>query len=199
VSYEPADPTIDSQVVQLKASGADLFYNVTIPKFAAQSIKKMAEIGWKPVHVLNNVAASVGGTLKPAGFENSQDIISSAYFKDPADPQWKDDPAMKEYFAFLDKYLPDASKDDGIPAYGYIVAQAIVKVLEQAGDNLTRENIMKEAANLKNFEISMFLPGVKANTSPTDFFPIEQMQLMKFKGDKFDLFGPMIDGTLSGS
>jgi branched-chain amino acid transport system substrate-binding protein len=199
VSYEPADPTIDSQIVQLKASGADLFYNVTIPKFAAQAIKKMAEIGWKPVHVLNNVAASVGGTIKPAGFENSQDIISSAYFKDPTDPQWKDDPAMKGYIAFMDKYYPDGNKDDASNAYGYIVSQAMVKVLEQAGDNLTRENIMKEAANLKNFEIGMFLPGVKANTSPTDFFPIEQMQLMKFKGEKWDLFGPVIDGTLSGS
>src|SRR5262245_42860095 len=144
VTYEPADPTIDSQIVQLKASGADLFYNVTIPKFAAQAIKKMAEIGWKPVHVLNNVAASVGGTIKPAGFENSQDIISSAWFKDPTDPQWKDDPAMKGYIAFMDKYYPDGNKDDASNAYGYIVSQALVKVLEQAGDNLTRENIMKQ-------------------------------------------------------
>ncbi len=199
VSYEPADPTIDLQIVQLKASGADLFYNVTIPKFAAQSIKKMAEIGWKPVHILNNVAASVGGTIKPAGYENSQDIISSAYFKDPTDPQWKDDAAMKEYIAFMDKYYPDGNKEDASNAYGFIVAQAMVKVLEQAGDNLTRENIMKEAANLKNFEIGMFLPGVKANTGPTDFFPIEQMQLMKFKGEKWDLFGPVLDGTLTGS
>jgi branched-chain amino acid transport system substrate-binding protein len=198
-SYEPADPTIDSQIVQLKASGADLFYNVTIPKFAAQSIKKMAEIGWKPVHILNNVAASVAATIKPAGFENSQDIISSAWFKDPTDPQWKDDPAMKEFFAFMDKYYPDGNKEDGNVAYGYITPQVMVKVLEQAGDNLTRENIMKEAANLKNFEVGMFLPGVKANTSSTDFFPVEQMQLMKFKGEKWDLFGPVIDGAVGGS
>jgi branched-chain amino acid transport system substrate-binding protein len=199
VSYEPADPTIDSQIVQLKASGADLFYNVTIPKFAAQAIKKMAEIGWKPVHILNNVASSIAATIKPAGFENSQDIISSLWFKDPTDPQWKDDPAMKEFFAFMDKYYPDGNKEDGNVAYGYITPQVMVQVLKQAGDNLTRENIMKEAANLKNFEVGMFLPGVKANTSPTDFFPVEQMQLMRFKGEKWDLFGPVIDGSLSGS
>jgi len=199
VSYEPADPTIDSQIVQLKASGADLFYNVTIPKFAAQSIKKMAEIGWKPIHILNNVAASVAATIKPAGFENSQDIISSLWFKDPTDPQWKDDPAMKEFFAFMDKYYPDGNKEDANVAYGYITPQVMVQVLKQAGDNLTRENIMKEAANLKNLEIGMFLPGIKANTSSTDFFPVEQMQLMKFKGEKWDLFGPVIDGSLSGS
>jgi branched-chain amino acid transport system substrate-binding protein len=198
VSYEPADPTIDSQIVQLKASGADLFYNVTIPKFAAQSIKKMAEIGWKPVHVLNNVASSVGGTIKPAGFENSQGIISATYGKDPTDPQWKDDPAMKEYFAFMDKYYPDGNKDDSSNAYGYGAAQGLVKALQQAGDNLTRENIMKEAANL-DFVIGMLLPGIKVKTSPTDFFPMEQWQLQRFKGETWELFGPIIDGSLSGS
>jgi branched-chain amino acid transport system substrate-binding protein len=197
-TYEPADPTIDSQIVQLKASGADLFYNVTIPKFAAQAIKKMAEIGWKPVHVLNNVASSVGGTMKPAGFENSQDIISATYGKDPTDPQWKNDPAMKEYFAFMDKYYPDGNKDDSANGYGYMAAQGLVKVLQQAGDNLTRENIMREAANL-NFEIGLLLPGIKVKTSPTDFFPMEQWQLQRFKGETWELFGPVIDGSLSGS
>ena len=197
VSYEPTDPTIDSQIVLLKASGADLFVNLTIPRFGAQAIRKIHEIGWKPVHILASVAASVGATLKPAGFDNSQGIISATYLKDATDPQWKDDPAMKEFFAFMDKYYPDGSKDDSLNVYGYTVAEGLVKVLQQCGDELTRENVMKQAANL-NFEIGQLLPGIKVKTAADDFYPIEQMQLQKFKGEKWELFGPVIEGSVGG-
>ena len=196
-TYEPTDPTIDSQIVLLKASGADLFVNLTIPKFAAQAIKKIHEIDWKPVHILASVAASVGATLKPAGFDNAQGIISATYMKDATDPQWKDDPAMKEFFAFMDKYYPDGSKDDSLNLYGYTVASGLVKLLQQCGDELTRENAMKQAASL-NLEIGQLLPGIKVKTSADDFFPIEQMQLQKFKGERWELFGPIIEGLVGG-
>jgi len=171
-SYEVTEPTIDSHIVRLKASGADVFFNITTPKFAAQAIKKNAEIGWKPVHFLNNVSASIGSVMKPAGFEASQDIISSAYFKDPTDPHWKDDAAMKAWHAFLDKYYPEANRADGSVMYGFIVSQGLVHVLKACGDNLTRENIMKQAASIKDFEPLGLLPGVKVNTSATDFAPL---------------------------
>ena len=190
--YEAADPTVDSQMVSLKAFGADIFYNVTTPKFAAQAIKKMAEIGWKPLHLLNNVSASVGSVIKPAGFEASQGIISANYAKDPTDPQWKDDKAMKEWHAFLDKYYPDADRKDGSVIFGYNVSQTLVQILKQCGDDLTRENVMKQAASLKNFELGLLLPGIKINTSPTDFAPLSSMQLMRFKGESWELFGEII-------
>jgi branched-chain amino acid transport system substrate-binding protein len=198
--YEAADPTVDSQVINLKASGADVFFNVATPKFAAQAIRKAAEIGWKPLHLLNSVSASVGSVLKPAGFENSKGIYSTAYIKDPTDPQWKNDAAYKEWVAFMDKYFPDGDKTSSFTVYGHTVAQSLVQVLKQAGDNLTRENVMKQAANLKNVELGMLLPGIRLNTSPTDFFPIEQMQMVEFKGESFELFGPVISGEIgSGS
>src|SRR5919198_770058 len=165
-SYEVTEPTIDSHIVKLKASGADLFVNITIPKFAAQAIKKNGEIGWKPVHFLNNVSASVGTVMKPAGFENGQDIISSNYLKDPTDPQWKNTPAMKAWNEFLDKYYPEANRADASVMYAYIVAQGLVHVLKQCGDNLTRENVMKQAASIKDLELPMLLPGIKINTGP---------------------------------
>ena len=194
--YEPADPTVDSQIVNLKASGADIFYNVTTPKFAAQAIRKAAEIGWKPVHLLNSVSASVGSVLKPAGFPASQGILTTSYLKDPTDPTWKNDPAMKEWVVFMDKYYPDGDKTSTFTAYGYLVAQTLVQVLKQSGNELTRANVMKQAANLKNFELGLLLPGVKINTSPSDFFPIEQMQMAQFKGESFELFGPVISGEI---
>jgi branched-chain amino acid transport system substrate-binding protein len=197
-SYEVSEPTIDSHIVKLKATGADVFFNITTPKFAAQAIKKNAEIGWKPLHFLNNVSASIGSVMKPAGFENGQDIISSQYFKDPTDPQWKDDTAMKAWNDFLDKYYPEANRADGSVMYGYIVAQGLVHVLKACGDNLTRENIMKQAASIRELELGGLLPGVRVNTSPTDFAPLAQLQLMRFKGDTWERFGEILSGDVGG-
>jgi len=197
-SYNVSEPTIDSHIVTLKASGADVFFNITTPKFAAQAIKKVAEIGWKPVQFLNNVSASIGAVMKPAGLEASQDIISSAYFKDPTDPQWKNDSAMKSWNEFLDKYYPDANRADAEVMFGYIAAQGLVHVLEACGEDLTRANVMKQAANIKDYEPAGLLPGVQVNTSPTDFAPLSQLQLMRFKGDSWELFGHVIDGDVSG-
>jgi branched-chain amino acid transport system substrate-binding protein len=195
--YEVADPTVDSQMVSLKASGADIFISVTTPKFAAQSIRKVAEIGWNPaVKIVNNVGASVGGVLKPAGLENAKGWLTVAYFKDPTDPSWKDDPAMKEWVAFMDKYYPDGDKTNANNLYGYLVSQSLVKVLEQCGDELTRANVMKQAASLKNVEFGLLLPGIKINTSPTDFFPIEQEQMARFTGENWELFGQVISGEI---
>ena len=194
--YEATDPTVDSQIVNLKASGADVFYNVTTPKFAAQAIKKAAEVGWKPVHLLNSVSASVGAVIRPAGIENAQGILTALYGKDPTDPQWKDDPGTKEWFAFMDKYYPDGDKTSSFPVYGYSVARTLVQVLQQCGDDLTRANVMKQAANLKDFETGMALPGIKINTSATDFYPIEQMQMGKFEGETFKPFGSILNGEI---
>jgi branched-chain amino acid transport system substrate-binding protein len=196
-SYETSEPTIDNHIVKLKSSGADVFLSITTPKFAAQAIKKLAEIEWKPLHIVSNVSASVGSVIKPAGFENSQGILSAAYFKDVTDPQWETDPGMKNFLAFLQKYEGDANKLDGSVVYGYGAAQTLVKVLEMCGDNLTRENVMKQAASLKDFAPDVLLPGVKINTSATDFAPIEQLQMMRFKDEKWELFGDIISGELS--
>jgi branched-chain amino acid transport system substrate-binding protein len=197
-SYEVTQPTIDSNIVKLKSLNADVFFNVTTPKFAAQAIKKMNEIGWKPVHFLNNVSVSIGSVMKPAGFENSQDIISSAYLKDPTDAQWKDDAGMKAWNEFLDKYYPEANRADGSVVYGYTVAQGLVQVLKQCGDDLTRENVMKQAASLKDLELGGLLPGIKVNTSASDFAPISQLQLMKFKGETWERFGEILNGDVGG-
>jgi len=192
--YEPADPTVDSQIVSLKGSGADVFFNVTTPKFAAQAIKKAAEIGWKPVHLLNNVSNSVGSVLKPAGLEASKDVLSTGYLKDPTDPTWNDDAGKKEWLAFMDKYFPDGDKTSSFTVYGYTVAQTLHQTLKQAGDDLTRANVMKQAASLKGLKLPMLLPGIEINTSATDFYPIEQMQMQKFTGERWELFGPVISG-----
>ena len=189
VPYEVTDPTIDSQIVSLKSSGADVFFNVTIPKFAAQSIRKMAEIDWKPLHLLNSVANSVGATLKPAGLENAKDIVSTFYIKDPTDPTWKDDAGYKEWVAFMDKYYADGDKTDAGNVYGYSVAQTLMQVLKQCGDELTRANIMKQASNIKDLGLPMALPGIKVNTTPTDWYPLKQMQTGKFDGERWVLFG----------
>jgi branched-chain amino acid transport system substrate-binding protein len=185
-------------MVKLKASGADVFFNITTPKFAAQAIKKNAELGWKPLHLLNNVSASVGSVIKPAGYENSQDIISAAYLKDASDPQWDNDKGMKEFLDFLAKDFPEGNKLDGSVIVGFGVAQTLVQVLKQCGDDLTRENVMKQAANLKDFRTEVLLPGIKINTSPTDFAPISQLQLMRFKGEKWELFGDVISADVGG-
>jgi branched-chain amino acid transport system substrate-binding protein len=197
-SYEVSEPTIDSHIVKLKSSGANVYFSMTTPKFAAQSIKKVAEIEWKPMYFQSNVGASVGAVLQPAGFENSQGILSAAYAKDGADAQWDNDEGMKKFYAFLAKYAPDANKADGSVVFGYGQAQTMVQVLKQAGDNLTRENIMKQAASLRDFVPDTLLPGVKINTSATDFYPIEQLQMMRFKDKKWDLFGPVISGEVGG-
>ncbi|GAC1330170.1 MAG: ABC transporter substrate-binding protein [Beijerinckiaceae bacterium] len=191
-TYEVSEPTIDSQILKLKAAGVDLLLDFSTPKFAAQSIKKVAEIGWKPVHIVNNVSASVGAVLKPAGLENSVGVLSTDYRKDISDPKWKSDPGMKDFFAFLDKYMPDANRSDSNVAYGYAVSQTLVQVLKQCGDDLTRENVMKQAASLKDFVSPIFLEGIKANTSPTDYFVLKQLQMMKFNGQSWDYFGPIL-------
>ncbi len=196
-SYEVSEPTIDSHIIKMKSSGADVLVNITTPKFAAQAIKKTAEIDWKPLHLLTNVSASVGSVIKPAGFENAQGIISAAYAKDGADSQWDNDPNMKKFYEFLAKYYPEANKLDGSVVYGYGAAQTLVKVLQMCGDDLTRANVMKQAASLKDFEPDTMLPGVKLNTSPTDFAPISQLQLQRFKGEKWDLFGDVMSGDVT--
>jgi branched-chain amino acid transport system substrate-binding protein len=197
-SYEVSEPTIDSHIVKMKATGADVFINITTPKFAAQAIKKNAEIGWKPLHFLNNVSASIGSVIKPAGMENAQDIISSQYLKDPTDAQWKDDAGMKAWNEFLDKYYPEANRADASVMFGYTVAQGLVHVLKASGDNLTRENVMKQAASIKDLELGGLLPGIKVNTSATDFAPISSVQLIKFKGDTWERFGEILSGDAGG-
>jgi len=188
-TYEVTDPTIDSQIVTLKGSGADTFFNITTPKFAAQAIRKVSDVGWKPTHYLNQVSASVGSVLKPAGLDVSVGLISMNYIKEGADARWDNDPTMKDFKALIKKYLPEVSPDDGNATYGYAVAQMMVQVLKQAGDNLTRENIMKQAASIKDFQVPMALPGVLASTSPTDFALFQTMQLVKFDGKTWVDFG----------
>jgi branched-chain amino acid transport system substrate-binding protein len=197
-SYETTQPTIDSSIVKLKSTNADVFFNVTTPKFAAQAIKKMTEIEWKPLHFLNNVSISIGSVMKPAGFENAQGIISSAYLKDTSDPQWKDDAGMKAFDEFLAKYFPEGNRIDANLMYGYTVAQGVVHVLKNCGDNLTRENIMKQAASIQNLELGGLLPGIKVNTSATDFAPLSQLQLIKFKGETWERFGEIISADVGG-
>jgi branched-chain amino acid transport system substrate-binding protein len=197
-TYEITEPTVDSQIVALKASGADIFFNVATPKHAALAIRKVHDIDWHPTHFLNNVSISVGSVLTPAGLEKSKDIISIQYYKDPSDPRWKDDAEFKDWLAWLKKYNPDANSIDGFNVYGYAAAKTLEQVLVQCKDDLTRENVMKQAASLKNVHIPMLLPGVVVNTSATDFFPIEQGQLIKFDGAQWVPFGGVLDGSGGG-
>ncbi|EAQ02164.1 possible leucine/isoleucine/valine-binding protein precursor [Pseudooceanicola batsensis HTCC2597] len=190
-SYETSDPTVDSQVVTLKNSGATVFVNIATNKAAAQAIRKAHEIDWKPVQLLNSVANSVAAVMKPAGTEASEGIISAAYIKDPTDPTWADAPDMKEWNAFMDEYFPDGDKNSILTAYGYAAAHTLVKVLEQAGDDLSRENVIRQAANLKDYVPPMLLPGVSVTTSPDDYGVIENMQLMRFNGERWELFGDL--------
>jgi branched-chain amino acid transport system substrate-binding protein len=192
-SYEVTDPTIDSQVLKIKDSGADLFFSASLPKQAAQAIKKIAELGWKPVHILDINATSVGAVMKPAGLEASKGVISVNYGKDPLDPTWKDDAGMKKYFEFMAKYYPDGDKDSNFNAYGYSTSQLMIHVLQKCGDNLTRENVMKQATSLKDVQLDLSLPGILANTSPTDYRVNKQLQMMRFNGERWELFGPILE------
>jgi branched-chain amino acid transport system substrate-binding protein len=195
-AYETTDPTINSQIISLKTSGADVLFNVATPKFAAQAIRKVAELDWHPLHLLNNVSNSVGSVLQPAGLENAKDVLSTHYIKDPTDPTWKDDQNFKDWQAFMEKYFPDGDRTSSFTVYGYAVAHTMVHVLTQCGDDLTRANVMKQAASLKDLTNPMLLPGITINTSATDFFPIEQMRMMRFSGERWELFGPVLSGDV---
>ena len=190
--YELSDPTVDAQMVKLKSSGADLFYNITTPKFGAQAIKKAAELGWKPVHILDINATPVSQTLVPAGLENAKDIISVNYGKDPLDPQWANDEGMKKYKAFMAKYAPNEDPNSGISTYGYSTAALLVQILKQCGDDLTRANIMKQATNISNYVADLALPGMTTSTTPDDWRINKQFQMMKFDGQRWVLFGPIV-------
>lgn len=196
VSYEVADPTVDSQIVQLQQSGADVFFNITTPKFAAQAIRKAYDIGWKPLHFLNNVSTSVASVLTPAGLDKSLGLISTAYIKDPTDKQWENDPAIKKWQTFMKKYYPDGSLIDNSNVYGYTVASTLHQVLKQAGNDLTRENIMKQAASVKGLKIDTLLPGIVIQTGAKDYAPIQSVQLMRFNGKQWERFGQIIDSSM---
>ncbi|WP_407115206.1 ABC transporter substrate-binding protein [Bradyrhizobium sp. LMG 9283] len=196
-AYDTSEPAIDEHIVKLKASGADVFLSITTPKFTAQAIKKAAEINWHPIHIISNVSASVGGVIEPAGFEISQGILSASYTKDGSDPQWNADDGMTKFYNFLAQYDPKANKLDAGVVFGYAAAQTMVKVLQMCGDDLTRENVMKQAASLKDFEPDTLLPGIKINTAPDDFAPIEQLQMMRFKGKRWELVGEIISSELA--
>ncbi len=195
-SYETTDPTVDSQVVDMQAKGVDVFVNTAIPKFAAQAIRKAAETEWKPLHILSSIGSSIGATLKPAGLEHCRGIITDLYLKDSTDPKWQDDPGFKAWSSFMDKYLPGADKSDGGYIAGSQLAATLVQVLKQCGDELTRENVMKQAANLHDFAVPMLLPGITINTSSTDFAPIKQVQMGRFEGEHWELFGPLLAGAV---
>jgi len=192
VTYEATDPTVDSQIIQLKDSGANVFYNVSISKFAAQAMRKVADLGWKPVQYMNNVAVSVGTTMKPAGFDNVQGVISGAWLKDPTDHQWDDEEDMKEWRAFMAKYIPDGNLADSSYVYAYGAATLMRKTLEKCGNVLTRENLMKQAANHHQLRLPGLLPGISVTTSPTDFYPVQAVQLSRFKGETWELFGDVM-------
>ncbi|MEH2530354.1 branched-chain amino acid transport system substrate-binding protein [Bradyrhizobium sp. AZCC 1588] len=192
-SYEVSDPTIDSQILKIKDAGADLFFSATTPKQAAQAIKKIAELNWKPVHILDINATSVGAVMKPAGLEASKGVISVNYGKDPLDPTWKDDAGMKKYFEFMAKYYPEGDKDSSFNSYGYMTTQLLIHVLKACGDNLTRENVLKQATNLKNVQLDLLLPGISVTTTPTDYRVNKQLQMMKFNGERWEMFGPILE------
>jgi branched-chain amino acid transport system substrate-binding protein len=194
-SYEVSEPTIDSHVVKMKSVGADVLVSFTTPKFAAQTIKKTAELIWKPLQIVPSVSSSIGSVIKPAGVDSAQGVISATYAKDATDPQWNDDPGMKTFHAFLDKYVPEASRADSSAMVGYNTVTSMVEVLRRCGDELTRENVMKQAANLVNFEQGGLLPGITVNTTPSDFAPIKQLRLMRFQGDRWQLFGDVISAS----
>jgi len=192
-SYEVSDPTIDSQILKIKDAGADLFFSATTPKQAAQAIKKIAELAWKPVHILDINATSVGAVMKPAGLEASKGVISVNYGKDPLDPTWKDDAGMKKYFEFMAKYYPDGDKDSSFNSYGYMTTELLIHVLKACGDNLTRENVLKQATHLKNVQLDLLLPGISVSTTPDDYRVNKQLQMMKFNGERWEMFGPILE------
>ncbi|MDX3965766.1 MAG: ABC transporter substrate-binding protein [Bradyrhizobium sp.] len=191
-SYETTEPSIDSHIVKLKGTGANVFVNISTPKFAAQAIKKIAELEWRPMHVMTDVSISIGAVMKPAGLDASEGVLSASYLKDASDPQWKNDEGMKKFLAFIDKYMPGANVSDTNIVYGYAAAQTLVQTLKQCGDNLTRENVMKQAASLKDFAPDTLIPGIKINTGANDFAPIEQLKMIRFKAGQWELFGDII-------
>ena len=197
VTYEATDPTVDSQIIQLKDSGANVFFNVSAPKAAAQGIRKAAEIDWKPAHYLNNVSASVAAVMKPAGYDNAQGIITAAYIMDATDKQWDDNAEMKAWRAWMDKNMPSANKADANHIYGYAVAALMTETLKRCGDDLTRANLMKQAAGFQKFRVPLLLPGITVSTSPTDFYPIQAVQLQRFKGETWELFGDVMHAESS--
>jgi branched-chain amino acid transport system substrate-binding protein len=196
VSYEVTDATVDSQVIDLAATKANVFLNITTPKFAVQSIRKAHDLGWKPVQFVDNPAASVGIVMRPAGLEASKGIISAAFVKDPTDPQYKNDPEFQAWVAWMKKYFPAGSLEDPQNVVGYVQAQAMVQVLKQCGDDLTRENVMRQAANLKDFHPAMLLKGINMNTSPTDYQPMEELLLQRFNGERFEVFGELLSARV---
>jgi ABC-type branched-subunit amino acid transport system substrate-binding protein len=193
VSYESTDPTIDSQIVSLQASGADVFFDISIPKYAAQSIRKVHDMGWRPLHIINNVSTSVATVLEPAGLDKSAGLVSSQFVKDPTDPAWRDDKEVKSYVTFMKQFYPDGNPNDIFNVWGYAAAQTLVQVLKQCGDDLSRENVMHQAASLKDLEVAGLLPGIRINTSPTDFFPVKQLQLMRFDGKRWIRYGELFE------
>ncbi len=194
VSYEVSEPTINSQIITLQDSGANTFVNITTPKFAAQAIRKSYDLGWKPTQYLTHVSGSVGAVMKPAGLEKSVGVLTAFFEKEPTDPRWKDDAGMRQWFAFMKKYMPEADVSDVFMVFGCDVAATLVQVLKQCGADLSRERIMKEAANIKDFEAPTLLPGIKVNTSPDNFYPVRQMQLARFSGRTWELLGDVISG-----
>jgi len=199
VPYEATATTLDSELVSLKASGVDILFDVAGPKFVIQMIRKLVELDWRPVHVLNNVSIAIGSVLKPAGPENAQGILSTNYLKDPADPTWSNDPGLEQWRAFMARYYPEGDKTNVFTVYGYSVAQTLVEVLGQCGDDLTRENVMRQAASLRGLQLPMVLPGIAINTRPDQYAPIEQMQMMRFSGESWALFGPILKAEAGGS
>jgi branched-chain amino acid transport system substrate-binding protein len=191
-SYDVSDPTVDSQVVRLKAAGVDVLVNMAAPKFAAQVIRKMAELDWKPVHLLGVGSASIDAVLSPAGIENAKGIISASSFKEAADPTWRDDEGMKRWSAVMDGYYPGGDRKSIFTVYGYSAAELLVQVLKQCGDNLSRENVMAQATSLKNVKLDLLLPGLSVNTGPTDYRVVKEFRMMHFTGDRWEAFGPIV-------
>jgi len=196
-SYETTDPTVDSQIIQLQAAGCDVLITIAIPKFGALAVRKVAEIDWKPLHILNGIASSVGATLKPAGLENAKGIVSDTSFKDPTDPQWQNDAGYRQWLAFMDKYYPNGDKTDNQTVYGYSIGDTTARILKECGDDLTRENVMRQAVNLHNIELPMLIPGITLNSGPSDFQLIKQAQMRRFNGERYVPFGPVLSGGMA--
>jgi branched-chain amino acid transport system substrate-binding protein len=192
VTYDVTDPTVDSQIVQLQASGANVLFNISTPKFAAQAIRKTYDIGWKPAHYLNSVSNSVGSVLSQAGLDKSVGVISGTYLKDATDPRWRDDPGIAQWREFMKKYYPEGNVADILNVYGYTAAATLHHVLKQSGDNLTRENVMRQATSMQAFRVETLLPSISMNTGPSDYAPLESVQLQRFDGKQWQLFGPVM-------
>ena len=191
-AYEPTDPTVDSQIIKMKASGADVFLNIATPKHASQAIRKVHELKWQPLQFMTSVSISVAGVMKPVGFDKTQGILSTRYFLDPYDPAHAETKAIKDWQAFMKEYYPEGDRKNAFNVYGYLVAQTLEHVLRRAGNDLSRENIMKQAASLKDFAPAAMVPGITLNTSSTDYRPVESMELIRFKGDRWHGIGQMI-------